>query len=149
MNRPAFAPGFRLSAMDLAILLVGTALSGGLSLITAWAAFVVAFVVMHFFLFCNVFRISRRLELAWAAVFIGLAAGTVLFEMPGWLVTVAASLAATSVVVMLEMRKPSYHGVYWQRVNPQLREWWEKGVTDRPDDSLSGGQESNSCPPAP
>jgi hypothetical protein len=29
------------------------------------------------------------------------------------------------VLVIFEMRKPSYHGVFWRRVNPNLRQWWE------------------------
>jgi len=30
----------------------------------------------------------------------------------------------TVAVVVVEMCKPSYHGVGWQRINPRLREWW-------------------------
>ena len=41
-----------------------------------------------FFLFCNMGRISRPLELIWAGVFISLAGTTISFEMLGWLVTV-------------------------------------------------------------
>lgn len=87
--------------------------------------FVIAFVLGHFFLFCNVVRMARPLELAWAGVFVALAAATIMLDTPGWLVTASVSLAATVVVVMVETRKPSYHGVGWQRINPGLPAWWE------------------------
>jgi hypothetical protein len=54
-----------------------------------------------------------------------LAGGTVAFEWPGWLVTTIATLVMTVVVVALEMRKASYHGVLWERINPGLKSWWE------------------------
>jgi hypothetical protein len=90
-----------------------------------WWGFVPAFVLAHFFLFCNVVRMARPLELAWAGIFVVLAAATVAFETPGWLVTALVSLLVTVVVVIVEMRKPSYHGVGWQRINPGMAAWWE------------------------
>ena len=100
-------------------------------MVMPWAAFVVAFVMVHFFLFCNVFRISRSLELAWGTLFTALAIATVISGHPGWIVTSAAALAATVSVVVLEMRKPSYHGIFWQHLNPRLREWWEANSQSR------------------
>ena len=126
MNEPVFSPGFRLSTLDIVVIALGTAAAGGLWLLAPSAAFVVAFVVGHFFLFCNVFRVSRGLELTWGALFTVLAGGTVIAEIPGWLFSALIALLATVVVVALEMRKPSYHGVFWQILNPGLRAWWEK-----------------------
>jgi hypothetical protein len=126
MPSAQFQPGFRCSCPDLVILLGGAAAAGAaLVWLEPWAGFVISFVIGHFFLFCNVFRIARMLELAWAALFVVLAAGTVSVGFPGWPITVGLSLAATVVVVILEMRKPSYHGIFWQQINPGLREWWE------------------------
>jgi hypothetical protein len=88
------------------------------------ASFVVLFVVGHFFLFCNVFRIARGLELTWGGLFVALATATLASGYPGWYATSAISIAMTTAVIAFEMRKPSYHGVFWQRVNPQLPEWW-------------------------
>lgn len=68
---------------------------------------------------------ARPLELTWAAVFLALALATLLAEAPGWPVTIAVSLAVTLAVVVLQMRKPSYHGLGWQRINPGLRTWWD------------------------
>jgi hypothetical protein len=90
-----------------------------------WWGFIIAFVVAHFFLFCNVVRMARPLELTCAAAFLALASATLLTEAPGWPITTGLSLAVTLVVVVLQMRNPSYHGLGWQRINPELRAWWE------------------------
>jgi len=29
------------------------------------------------------------------------------------------------VVVVVQMRKPSYHGLGWQWINPELPNWWK------------------------
>ena len=121
---PRFAPGFRLSILDVIILV-----AGGVATVfvgrTDWPlGGLIAFVVLHFFLFCNVFRISRVLELTWAAVFLILA--TVLFaDLISLLVAVSLSLLCTVVVIGVEMTKASYHGVWWRRINPGLPAWWE------------------------
>jgi hypothetical protein len=125
MPQRAFAPGFRFSALDGFVLVGGTAAAIVLATYVWWWGFVVAFVLAHFFLFCNVVRMARPLELAWAAVFVVLAGSTVAIETPGWLITALVALVMTVVVVIVEMRKPSYHGVGWQRINPGLPAWWE------------------------
>jgi hypothetical protein len=109
----------------------GTAAAIVLSTFVWWWAFVPAFVLAHFFLFCNVVRMARPLELVWAGGFVVLAGATVAFETPGWLVTALVSLLVTVVVVVVEMRKPSYHGVGWQRINPKLPAWWEAHVAEK------------------
>ncbi len=119
-----FAPGFRLSRLDVTILVVGVAVALALSMAVPWCGLVVGLVLGHFFLFCNVVRLSRSLELVWAAVFTTLAAATVALDAPGWSVTVSVSLVATMAVVVVEMRKRSYHGVGWQWINPGLPDWW-------------------------
>ena len=125
MAAAAFTPGFRLSKLDLVVLLAGVAGALLFGALVWWAGFVIAFVIAHFFLFCSVFRLSRPLELVWAAIFVTLAASTVTAGFPGWWVTAGVSLAATVAVVAIQMRRPSYHGVGWQRINPGLRRWWE------------------------
>jgi hypothetical protein len=120
-----FAPGFRLSARDVIVIILGVLASVWLTFIVPWWGAIVAFVVAHFFLFCNVVRMGRPLELTWTAVFLALASATLLTEAPGWPITMVVSLAVTLVVVVLQMRKPSYHGLGWQRINPGLRAWWD------------------------
>ena len=87
---------------------------------------VIAFVVGHLFLFCNVFRISRKPELVWASLFVLLAVFTVLTENPGWMITFVVSFLVAVVLINQETKKPSYHGVGWQMLNPGLLEWWDK-----------------------
>ncbi|MCX6976643.1 MAG: hypothetical protein NTX04_01620, partial [Verrucomicrobia bacterium] len=89
--------------------------------------------VGHFFLFCNVFRISRSLELIWAAGFLILTRFTVTTGQPTWTTTAMLSLALTAVLVCIELRKPSYHGVGWSRFNPNLRQWWDAQHTQQPE----------------
>ena len=131
MNQAAFAPGFRLSVADVIVLVGGTVATIVLSMIVWWWGFVIAYVLAHFFLYCNVVRMARPLELVWAGVFVVLAGATVAFETPGWLVTVLVSLLVTVLVVVVEMRKPSYHGVGWQRINPHLPKWWESRAAEK------------------
>lgn len=124
MTTARFAPGFRLSSLDIAVLAIGVVGATASAAIVPWVGFVIAFVVGHFFLFCNVVRMARPLELLWAAVFTTCAAATILTDQPGWPATAAISLLATAGVVALEVRKPSYHGLAWQQINPGLRDWW-------------------------
>jgi len=124
MQKKPFAPGFRLSVVDLIILVIGAVAALALFRIVWWWGFVVGFALAHFFLFCNVVRMARPLELAWSSVFVALAAATVALDAPGWLMTTCVSLLVTVVVVLLEVRKPSYHGVGWRRINPELPAWW-------------------------
>lgn len=121
----SFSPGFRLSMLDVGVLIVGVIATVFFSLTTPSIGFVIGFVVGHFFLFCNVIRMARPLELVWAAVFTTLSAMTLIANVPGWVATAVLSSITTIVVVGLEMRKPSYHGIAWQRINPELKEWWD------------------------
>ena len=67
---------------------------------------------------------SRRLELTWAAVFVGLAVATISLNLLPWPAVFAASLAVTVMLAVIEVRRPSYHGVGWRKLNPRLPEWW-------------------------
>ena len=124
MTAAKFAPGFRLSALDVVVLVLGFGASVFLGALFWWVGILIAFVVGHFFLFCNVFRLSRPPELVWAGVFVTAAGATIVWDVPGWMGTMVISLCMTVLVVALEMRKPSYHGVGWQRINPGLPDWW-------------------------
>lgn len=131
INHTVFAPGFRLSVLDVFVLVFGATAAIVLSTSVWWWGFVTAFVLAHFFLFCNVVRMARPLEFVWASIFVAQAGATVAIDAPGWLVTALVSLAVTVVVVMAEVRKPSYHGVGWQRINPGLPMWWEAHLGEK------------------
>ncbi|MBF0420248.1 MAG: hypothetical protein HQL78_08800 [Magnetococcales bacterium] len=120
-----FDPGFRISIMDGFILISGLIGSLLCMEIEVWFGIAIVFIVGHFFLFCNVFRISRPLELTWAALCILLLGSTILFQKPGWLPSFALSVVMTIVVVVIQMRQPSYHGIGWKTINPKLPQWWQ------------------------
>jgi hypothetical protein len=125
MPNRLFKPGFRISAFDGIILLCGCVGAFVAGSYAWWASLIICFVVGHFFLFCNVFRISRRPELIWAGTFVVLSISTLFTDIPGWIGTVAISLLLTVFLITREFRKPHYHGIFWQRINPELRNWWE------------------------
>ena len=131
MARREFSPGFRFSAFDVVVILAGI---GGVAVAavngSAVAIEVTAFVVIHFFLFCNVFRVSRLTELIWSAVFVPLAVLTTYRDAPTWPVTFAAAAGVTVVLILFELRRPSYHGIGWRKVNPNLPRWWRENHPD-------------------
>ena len=126
-----FNPGFRLDAIDTLVLVAGAAGAIFLAQVEWWMGLIIGFAVGHFFIFCNVFRVAKPLELTWSAIFVVLAGSTIATGQPGWMVTVATTLVATLAVIVMQVRKPSYHGVAWQRFNPRLPEWWESQATER------------------
>ena len=90
----------------------------------AWTL-IMPFVLGHFFLFCNVFRIARVLELAWVAAFLALEGTRLLAGTPSTGAVVCIALACSVCAGVIEMRRPSYHGVLWKAVNPGLRDWFD------------------------
>lgn len=131
MNTPAFRPGFRLSVVDILVLVVGAACSLLLDGMENPLGQAVLFTVAHFFLFCNVLRMRRSFELIWAALFLLLASLSISCDVPTWSVTVLIILAATLVLTVLQVRQPSYHGIFWQQLNPGLPQWWEEHIKQR------------------
>lgn len=124
MQTREFRPGFRCSALDAVVLAGGILASFTIGRQGGRMAYVIPYVVGHFFFFCNVFRIARRLELLWAVVFVALALLTVTSGRPEWPATIAISFGMTVVVIGLALRQPSYHGIGWRRINPHLHDWW-------------------------
>ncbi len=125
MTEPVFKPGFRFSMLDALVLLLGTVATVVVGRIDVWIGIALAFVVLHFFLFCNVLRMSRPLELFWAAAF-SLLAVLASTSFVTWPVGLLLSLFVTLGVVAVEMRRPSYHGVGWKALNPDLPAWWRR-----------------------
>ena len=71
MKRPG---NIRVSATDVMVLASAALFTAALWKRGLPGWWVPATVVGHFFLFCNVFRVPRRLELTWAVGFIGITA---------------------------------------------------------------------------
>ena len=120
-----FQPGFRLSEMDVGIIMLGVCVSVLLARVDERLGLVVLFVLAHFFLFCNVLRMSRPLELIWAVLFVLLAGSTFYFGLPPWNTTLAAMLVVTLFLAFVQILLPSYHGVFWRKINPNLKQWWD------------------------
>lgn len=102
--------GFRLSPLDLVFLAVGVlavVLTRGLP---GDPSTLIAIVVGHFFLFCNVVRLRRAFELAWAAVFVALAVIGWGLGTPGWIPPLVFISPYTVLLVILEIRSGRYHG---------------------------------------
>jgi hypothetical protein len=126
-----FKPGFRFSTTDAAVLAVGLISAAVCCGITALGAVLLLFVLAHFFVFCNVIRMSRLPELIWAAAFLLLASTAILTGKPSWPIVFAAAFALTVLLIGVELRKPSYHGVLWQSINPDLPHWFQESVRSR------------------
>lgn len=102
--------GFRFSATDaLAILVCGVATVWGLSELgnVAW---IFPFVLGHFFLYCNIFRVPRKPELVWAGSFVLIATICLIADVSllhaMWIV-----LPVTLGVLIYSIRLPTYHGM--------------------------------------
>ena len=119
-----FRPGFRLSSFDVLVLILGTGWSILLHGMENPLGMAVFFTVTHFFLFCNVLRMRRLYELIWAVLFVALAARSIAVNAPLWPGPVMIMLAVTAALTVLQLRQPSYHGIFWQRLNPGLPQWW-------------------------
>lgn len=117
--------GFRLSITDAIVIAVGavaTIAAASVPLGPMTGVFPMA--IGHFFLFCNVFRLRRSLELLWTAVFLAnFTAWTLLAGDFSWPGVLAIQLPLTAIVIALEMRSPRYHGVFASRLNPRLPDY--------------------------
>jgi hypothetical protein len=121
-----FAPGFRFSWTDAAVLMVGALLVCWLARLAGELALLAAFVIGHFFLFCNVVRIGRKPELVWAGAFIILAGLSIGLEWLDLRAALGLALGLSISLILREMNLPRYHGVFWKWVNPGLPEWWQE-----------------------
>lgn len=79
----------------------------------------------HFFLFCNIFRIIRRLELIWAGLFILNVATWICLQRLSWLRVLLCQLPVTFVVLVAALKAARYHGIFAKRLNPQLNLYLE------------------------
>ena len=115
--------GMRFSALD-----AGTISLALLITITGWQFLgvliaIVPFVVGHFFLFCNVFRIRRTPELIWAVSFVLLYAAFT-FVLPKQMVwAYLVQMGITATILAVEIRSPRYHGIFARVINPHLNDY--------------------------
>lgn len=119
--------GFRLSLADVLVLTVFAAAATWLWRLDSPAWWLAPMVVGHFFLFCNVIRLRRNLELLWAVVFLGnvgwwMAQGSLDWPMP-----LVWQMPFTFALILIEMKSSRYHGIAARKLNPQL----DKYLADR------------------
>jgi hypothetical protein len=110
--------------MDVGFIILGVCVAVLLARFDERLGIAVLFVLAHFFLFCNVLRMSRPLELIWAGLFLLLAGSTFYYGLPPWNYVLAFMLGVTLILAIAQMFQPSYHGVFWQKINPNLEQWW-------------------------
>ena len=125
-DNAAFQPGFRLSELDVGLIMVVFVFSPVVGRFFEPLGIAMLFTLVHFFLFCNVLRAVRLLELVWAAAFVALWSSSYLSGVPSWAHSYALSFAVSVVVTAVQVRLPSYHGVFWKVLNPRLPQWWEE-----------------------
>ncbi len=120
-----FKPGFRLSTLDILILVVSAVAAISLWGVSSKFSTVIVFVVLHFFYFCNITRMSRVPELIWAAGFVLIVGLGVHNDILSLSLAFLICLSLTCLLTILEIRKPSYHGLFWSKLNPNLQQWFE------------------------
>ncbi len=120
--------GVRFSVTDTGALVAFGVVAAGLHWLGSSLWSVVAIVGGHFFLFCNVFRVARRRELIWAALFILNVGFWLLLGRLGWFNVLACQLPVSAGIVAWEIKAARYHGVFADRVNPRLNEYLEGRV---------------------
>jgi hypothetical protein len=115
-----FKPGFRLSVVDTVFVIAVGTLSFVFLQDRPYLLTLCLLGPLQFFLFCNVFRVSRIPELVWASVFIAVSWLSFRLDMPLW-IPVAVAVMLGVLVIGFEMTQKSYHGIFWERINPGLK----------------------------
>lgn len=119
--------GFRFSATD-ALAIVAFALAAyAASFVIGSASLVILYVLVHFFLFCNVFRLRRPPELIWTGIFLAnfalwMSVGEFDITRP-----LLAQIPVTILLIVMECRHATYHGVLSRRINSRNIERYLRG----------------------
>ncbi len=114
--------GVRFSAQDL-LLLVGCGLiTWALWPLVGDKALLFPIVIAHFFLFCNIFRVRRKIEYAWAIFFVANVLIFYIIKRFNWLFILLAQTPLTLALIVVEMSSPFYHGIGWRYLNPGFPE---------------------------
>jgi hypothetical protein len=105
------AAGFRFSRTDVAAIILCVLATWGAWSFLREVAILFPVVLGHFFLFCNIFRVRRKLELWWSAVFVvnvGVWLGVDQFT---WLRVLLTQTPVTVLIVTMTVFGRDYHGV--------------------------------------
>ncbi len=115
--------GLRFSLLDGIVLAVAVVATAATYDFTAGLSLLGLFVVAHFFLFCNVFRIRRKPELIWAGVFVANCLAWSIFHRLHIAGICLPQCLLTAILVIYEIRQPTYHGVFARSWNARLDEY--------------------------
>jgi hypothetical protein len=115
--------GFRFSVTDGAALVLFTVAAFGLHRLMSPLWWLLLIAAGHFFLFCNVFRIRRSLELWWAGLLLANCGAWLLFERLDWLTVIPCQLPVTAAVLLAEIRSARYHGIFARWLNRKLDDY--------------------------
>jgi hypothetical protein len=115
--------GFRCSPLDAAVVIAAPIATWLARPVLGPMAGVICLAVGHFFLFCNVFRITRRKELLWTAACLANVTAWTLADAFSWAGILAVQTPLTAMLIGLELRSPGYHGVLARRLNPRLDDY--------------------------
>jgi hypothetical protein len=117
--------GFRFSVIDTVAIAALAAVTGGLHWLGGSLWWLLAIVAGHFFLFCNVFRVIRRREMIWGALFILNVGFWLLLGRLDWFNVLACQMPISVGVIAWEVKATRYHGIFADRLNPHLRDYLE------------------------
>lgn len=115
--------GIRFSVVDGIVLALATVVTPWLVSEIGTLGLIPGFVVLHFFLFCNVFRIRRVPELIWGLCFVSLAGLLTAVHHFAPAMLMLWQLPVTVILIAREIRHPNYHGVFADQVNPRLDDY--------------------------
>ncbi|MCA9098366.1 MAG: hypothetical protein KDA36_08270 [Planctomycetaceae bacterium] len=104
--------GFRFSILDLSAIAVCGLLTWLTYPFLDELSLLFPITLGHFYLFCNVFRIHRNLELIWAGGFVFNVAIHLVLREISWLRILAIQTPLTVFLIVVEMRSGRYHGIF-------------------------------------
>jgi hypothetical protein len=105
-------PCFRISWTDALVLFLATIATWFIWRLPEGIGWLPAFVVLHFFLFCNVFRVRRKYELTWAGIFLANTTLTAFVLAKSFWLAFALQLPVSVFFIGWEIAQPTYHGIF-------------------------------------
>lgn len=81
--------------------------------------FLIPFVLGHFLLFCNTFRVGGERTLIWIGVFLVNVTGFAVFNNIHWFWILSAQSAFTGVLIVQCVLSRNYHGIACEQINSE------------------------------
>ncbi len=113
--------GIRFSIPDGIVIVICVIVTWTLYPIIGKESLLFPYVLGHFFLFCNIFRISRKPELIWSGLFVVNFLMICIVAEKSSATAMTVQLPITLVIIGNEIRKPYYHGIACKIINKKHR----------------------------